>query len=175
LEVQREGNPQTVKQDVVLMVRSFSLSPGYHAKELTYRTGSSQYESDYYNQFIIDVGRQIGEQTRLWLAQSGIFTHVVPPGSTMSATHLLEGNITQLYGDFRDKINAQAVMSITFYFLDISSRKPIIKSSETFNVTTPVADNKVENLIDAYNQGLQMILSKYEEKILKINLSNKEQ
>ena len=117
LEVQRQGQPSEPQEDVLLMVRPFSLSPGYHAKELTYRTGESQYESDYYHQFIIDVGQQVAEQTRAWLSQSGCFAHVVPPGSAMNATHMLEGNITRLYGDFRDKANPQAQVSITFYLL----------------------------------------------------------
>jgi len=92
LEVQRDGNPQTTSKEIILTVRPFSLSPGYQPKELTYRTGDFQYESDYYNRFITDVGRQIAEQTRRWLSDSQLCSHVVPPGSTMSATHLLEGN-----------------------------------------------------------------------------------
>ena len=166
LEVQRDGNPQTLSKDVILTVRPFSLSPGYHPKELTYRTGDFQYESDYYNRFITDVGRQIAEQTSQWLADSGLFAHVVPPGSTMSATHLLEGNITRLYGDFRDKTNAQAVMSVTFYYLDITDRKPKILYSETLEVTTAVSENKVETLIEAHNAGLSQILTQLEKKLI---------
>jgi cholesterol transport system auxiliary component len=165
LEVQRDGNPQTLSKDGILTVRPFSLSPGYHPKELTYRTGDFQYESDYYNRFITDAGRQIAEQTRRWLSDSGLFAHVVPPGSTMSATHLLEGNITRLYGDFRDKNNAQAVVEITFYLLDIKNRNPEILFHETMNITTAVSENKVELLIEAYNAGLTKILTQLERKL----------
>ena len=175
MEVQREGNPQTPKQDIILLVRPFTLSPGYHSKELTYRTDSSQYESDYYNQFIIDAGRQIGEQTRLWLTHSEIFAHVVPPGGTMSATHLLEGNITRLYGDFRDKANPQAVMSITFYLLDITSRSPMLISSKTFDISVPITEAKAENVIEAYNEGLKQILGELELSMQKTDISKKEQ
>ena len=175
MEVQREGISQASTQDMVLLVRPFALSPGYHSKELTYRTGSSQYESDYYNQFIIDAGRQIGEQTRLWLTKSGIFAHVVPTGSTMSATHLLEGNITQLYGDFRDKTNAQAVMSITFYLLDITERNPKMITSKTFDVSVPITEAKAESVIEAYNRGLKQILGKLEVSMQQTDLSKKEQ
>jgi len=165
LEVQRDGNPQTLSKDVILTVRPFSLSPGYHSKELTYRTGDFQYESDFYNRFITDAGRQIAEQTRRWLSDSGLFAHVVPPGSTMNATHLLEGNITRLYGDFRDKTNPQAVVEITFYLLDIKNRNPKILFHQTFHVTTAVPENKVEFLIEAYNAGLSKILEQFEVKL----------
>jgi len=165
LEVQREGNPQTLSKDGILTVRPFSLSPEYHSKELTYRTEDFQYKSDYYNRFITDAGRQIAEQTRRWLSDSGLFAHVVPPGSTMSATHLLEGNITRLYGDFRDKTNAQAVVEITFYLLDITKRNPEILFHESFHITTVVPENKVELLIEAYNAGLSKILTQFEGKL----------
>ena len=166
LEVRRDGNSRTPSKDVILMVRPFSLSPGYHPKELTYRTGDFQYESDFYNQFITDAGRQVAEQTQRWLDDSGLFAHVVPPGSTMSATHLLEGNITRLYGDFRDQTNAQAVVGITFYFLDVTNRKPKIIVSEAYEVATAVPENKAERLIEAYNAGLGKILAQLEEKMV---------
>ena len=49
-----------------------------------------------------------------------------------------------------------------------------MKSIESFEITTPITNNKVENLIDAYNQGLKSILAKFEDKFLQINLDNKE-
>lgn len=174
MEVQREGNPQSEIQDVTLLVRSFALSPGYHSKELTYRTGRSLYESDYYNQFIIDADSQITEQTQQWLIHSGIVAHVASPGSAMSATHLLEGNITQLYGDFRDKANPQAVMSITFYLLDITGQTPKTIMSKAFDVTIPIAEAKAESVIEAYNQGLKQILGKLELSMQKLDLKKKE-
>jgi len=166
LDVQRNKTPQTNPKDVILMVRPFSLSPGYHPKEFTYRTKDFQYESDYYNRFITDAGRQVAEQTQRWLDDSGLFAHAVPPGSTMSATHLLEGNITRLYGDFRDQANAQAVVGITFYFLDVTNRKPKIIFSEAYEVATAVPENKAERLIEAYNAGLGEILAQLEEKLV---------
>ncbi len=171
LEVQRDANPQTLSKDAILTVRPFSLSPGYQPKELTYRTGDFQYESDYYNRFITDAGRQFAEQTRRWLSDSQVFAHVVPPGSTMSATHLLEGNITCLYGDFRDKTNLRAVVGVTFYLLNITNRKPEIICSETYEVTTAISENKVECVIEAYNESLKKILTKFEQKIIQSSLN----
>ena len=165
LEVQRDGNRLTTSIEGILTVRPFSLSPGYHTKELTYRTKDFQYESDYYNRFITDVGRQVADQTSQWLSDAGLFAHVVPPGSTMSATHLLEGNINRLYGDFRDETKAQAVVEIKFYILDITTRNPKILFHETFPVTFELSDNKVETLIKAYNDGLSEILAQLEEKL----------
>jgi cholesterol transport system auxiliary component len=158
LDVQRSGSPQTQPKDIILTVRPFSLSPGNHPNELTYRKKDFQYKSDYYNRFITDAGRQVAEQTRRWLADSGMFAQVVPPGSTMSATHMLEGNITRLYIDKRDKTNIQAVMSVTFYYLDISGRKPEVLYSETCDAFSAVSENKAENFIEAYNVGLKQIL-----------------
>jgi len=170
MKIQREGQKFKPQEDVVLMVRPFSLAPGYHAKELTYRTGKFQYESDYYNQFVTDVGQQVAEQTRGWLSQSGYFAHVVPPGSTLNATHILEGNITRLYGDFRDKLNAQAFVNITFYLIDVTKRQPSIILSESIEQQTPIAEATAESLIEAYQNCLQQILENFEKKLAQINL-----
>ena len=172
LEVQREGQTFKPQEDVVLMVRPFSLSPGYHPKELTYRTGDFQYETDYYNQFITDVGQQIAEQTRIWLSQSGHFAHVVPPGSTMNATHVLEGNITRLYGDFRDKSNAQAIVGITFYLVDITKRQPRIILNESFEEKTPIAEATAESLLAAYQKCWRQILINIEEQLAQTPWTN---
>jgi uncharacterized lipoprotein YmbA len=172
LEVQREGQTFKPQKDVVLMVRPFSLAPGYHAKELTYRTGDFQYESDYYNQFITDVGQQVAEQTRTWLSQSGYFTHIVPPGSTMNATHVLEGNITRLYGDFRDKSNAQAIVGITFYLVDITKRQPRIILNESFEEKTPIAEATAESLLAAYQKCWRQILVNIEEQLAQAPWTN---
>lgn len=173
LDLQREGQKLTESpNDMVLMVRPFSLAPGYHPKELTYRTGEFRYESDYYNQFVTDIGQQMAEQTRNWLSQSGCCAHVVPPGSSLKATHMLEGNITRLYGDFRDKTKAQACVSITFYLIDITKRQPGIIVSESIEKKTTIPEATAENLIKAYQNCLQHILENFEKRLSEINLSN---
>ncbi|MCF7958466.1 MAG: hypothetical protein K9M57_08475 [Phycisphaerae bacterium] len=166
LDVQRDGQTLKPQGDVVLMVRPFSLAPGYHKNELTYRTGVFQYESDYYNLFITDIGQQVAGQTRGWLSHSGYFTHVVHPGSTMNATHILEGNITRLYGDFRDKKNPEAFMEITFYLVDITKRKPSINFSVSFEVKAPITELSGESLVEAYQNCLQQILGKLENRLV---------
>jgi len=166
LEVQREGKAYPAPKDIILTVRPFALAPGYDSKALTYRTGDLQYESDYYNQFITDVGQQVAEQTRKWLSQSGYFAHVVPPGSSMSATYILEGNINHLYGDFRRKSNAQANVSITFYLIDITSSQPKIVLSKTMEEQAQIADATAESLIQAYQTCVRQILTKFEEQLV---------
>lgn len=170
LEVQREGQTFKPQEDVVLMVRPFSLAPGYHARELTYRIGEFQYESDYYNQFVTDVGQQVAEQTRGWLSQSEYFVHIVPPGSTMNATHILEGNITRLYGDFRDKADPKAFMSLELFLVDIKNRKTKMVFSKSYNATADIPEAMVENVIGAYNVCLKQILSTLEADLKNIKL-----
>lgn len=162
LDIHREGQTFKHQEEVVLMVRPFSLAPGYHDRKLTYRTGEFQYESDYYNQFVTDVGQQVAEQTRTWLSQSGHFTHVVPPGSTLNATHILEGNITRLYGDFRDKSKSTGIVSIELFLLDVKARKPKVVFSKSYKATADIPEAMVENLIGAYNVCLKQILSTLE-------------
>lgn len=166
LEARRDGQPQPLAKEGVLSVRPFSLSSGNHPKEFTYRTGAFQFESDYYNRFISDAGMQIADQTRQWLSDSGLFATVVQPGSTMTATYLLEGNITDLYCDFREEDNTQAVVRITFYLLEITNRKPEVVFHKTFQTTTAVPDHTVERFIEAYNESLRTILTNLEQTVV---------
>ena len=162
LEVPRQSVGDPVGAPVVLMVQPFPTSPGLDQRELVYRRSLSQYETDYYDRFVADVGSQVAEQTRRWLSQSGCLGQVLPPGSSVDATHLLEGNITRIHADFRDKANAQAVMEVEFFLVDIRTRKPAVAYHGTYNATAPISEAKPESIIAAYNDCLEQILMKLE-------------
>jgi len=162
LDVPRQAVEGPGDTPVVLTVQSFPTAPGIDQQQLTYRRSTSRYETDYYDRFVADVGSQVAEQTRRWLSQSGCLGQVLPPGSSVDATHLLEGNITRLHADFRDKANAQAVMEIEFFLVDIRTRKPAVAYHGTYNATAPISEAKPESIIAAYNDCLEQILVKLE-------------
>jgi uncharacterized lipoprotein YmbA len=162
LDAQRGGIKEPAKNPIILTVRPFLLSPGFDKHELVYRTGVSKYETDYYNRFVTDVGSQVSEQTRKWLSQSGLFGQVLPLGTSADATHLLEGNISKLYGDFRSNTDGEAVMEMEFFFVDVRMRKPIVVLSGTFDSRRKILDSKAESIVAAYDSCLGQILSELE-------------
>jgi len=144
------------------MVQPFPTSPGINQRELVYRRSLSRYETDYYHRFVTDIGGQVAEQTRRWLSLSGCFGQVLPLGSSVDATHLLEGNVVRLYSDFRDEADAQAVMEVEFFLVDIRTRKPTAVFHGTYDAIVDIAEVNAEAIVTAYNQCLSQILTKLE-------------
>lgn len=170
LDVQRNAPTLTTQNEAVLLLRSFQMSPGFSPKELTYRSSDSQYESDYYHQFLIDAGQQITEQARLWLLQSKYFAEVIHGGSDVDPTHILEGNIAKLYGDFRDENQPRAVMNLELFLIDIKTDPSQVILSQTYEHIVNIPETTAEGLIQAYNLCLQQILSTFETDLQKIKL-----
>ena len=81
LETSRNGPQQKVSKDVILNVQNFSIDIAFSTKSFVYRKGQSEYETDFYNQFLIRPEDMITEQTRDWLSESGLFKWVLEPGS----------------------------------------------------------------------------------------------
>jgi len=117
LEVSRDRPQQEISKDVVLSVQSFNADTAFSNRSLVYRKNQSEYETDFYNQFLIRPEDMITEKTRSWMSESGLFELVLEPGSYIDESHVLEGNIITLYGDFRDKASPKATMKIRFLSL----------------------------------------------------------
>jgi hypothetical protein len=81
LEASRNDPQQKTSKDVILDVKNFSIDTTFSTKSLVYRKGRSEYETDFYNRFLIGPDDMITEKTRSWLSQSGLFKWVLEPGS----------------------------------------------------------------------------------------------
>ncbi len=171
LELQRQGPTHQPQDNTILEIKPLGMSPTFAKKELAYRTGEFRYESDFYNQFVTDARLQITEQTRRWISDSKLFSSVALGGSALEATHLLEGDIVKLYGDFRNKSDAHAVMEIEFFLIDVKSTSASVVFSKLYKATASVGQPTVENLIQAYNQCLSQILADFEADLQKTRLT----
>ena len=108
--IERHAVPIEKQSSIHLEVRRFSVDSVYASKELMYRQGPLAYQIDHYHEFVIEPGQMITEKARTWLMQSGLFARVLDPGTLSVPSHCLEGNVTALYGDFRDKSAPAAVV-----------------------------------------------------------------
>lgn len=171
LELQRQGQTRQPQGNTILEIQPFGMSPTFAQKELVYRTGEFSYESDFYNQFVTDARLQITEQTRRWLSDSGYFSSVALGGSALEPTHILEGDIVSLYGDFRDKSDTHAVMEIELFLIDIKSSSAKVVFSKLYKARAKAGQAKVEKVIQAYNQCLEQILQDFEGDLQKISLT----
>ncbi len=162
LEAARQAAPAEVRTDATLEVRRFSVDAAFADKGLVYRLDEFKYESDYYHQFLIAPGVMITEKTRAWLADAGLFAHVLPAGSRPTPTYTLEGNVTALYGDFRNESAPTAVMEIRFFLLTNADAQETVAFAETYRAATGVPDRTPDAFVAALNAGLTEILTRLE-------------
>ncbi len=161
LEVSRDRPQQEISKDVILDVQSFNVDTAFSNRSLVYRKGQSEYETDFYNQFLIRPDDMITEKTRSWLSESGLFELVLEPGSHIDASHVLEGNIITLYGDFRDKSSPKATMKIRFFLIKLSGKSVVF--AKTYETTSESNKRTAESLVEAFDNCLADILSDLEE------------
>ncbi len=161
LEVSRDRPQQEISKDVILDVQSFNVDTAFSNRSLVYRKKQSEYETDFYNQFLIRPEDMITEKTRSWLSESGLFELVLEPGSYIDASHVLEGNIITLYGDFRDKSSPKATMKIRFFLIKLSGKSVVF--AKTYETTSESNERTAESLVEAFDNCLTNILSDLEE------------
>ncbi len=162
LEAARPAQPPGQTRDIVLAVRSFTIDPAYSSRGLVYRKGESQYESDFYHEYLIAPQDLITSQTRNWLAQSGLFKTVLEPGSLLQATYVLEGNVLALYGDLRGQDLPQAVLQIRFFLLAAKESKFQIVFTRAYQASQQAQQKTADALVAALDQCLAQILSELE-------------
>ena len=160
LETSRNLPQQKTSKDIILDVQSFSADTTFGTKSLVYRKGQSEYETDFYNQFLIRPEDMITEETRSWLSDSGLFKWVLEPGSYADSTHMLQGNIIALYGDFREDSSPKATMKMRFFLVKVPGKSIVF--AKTYEVVSRFGDSKAESLIEAYDVCLTNILSDLE-------------
>jgi len=159
LEVNRNVNPSNPAGNGVLQVANIRVSPRYEDKGFVYRTSGSSYESDFYNQFLVSPAALLGEELRKGLAQSQIFRHVINSSSQLEPTHVLEGVVDALYGDFRDPGAPKAVLEMEFFLRKESASKADIVAAKRYAKSVAVTGRSPEALVKGWNEALEAILS----------------
>jgi len=173
LEAARFGQAPPPETGHLIAVKRFTMSPRFREKELVYRTSEVAYESDYYNQFLTSANTMIAEQTRRWLSRSGLFAAVINASSDALPTHIIEGNVTKLYGDVRGEGSGEAVMAVEFFVLDIAGAdEPKVIFHGEYAVEGPFDPPlSGEGLVKVYNANLGKVLTAFEKDLRTLFIS----
>ncbi len=153
-----------------LEVDRLQISPSFSGREFVYRKGDSSYESDFYNQFFRAPVLLITDETRKWFLESGPFKNVVNSNVDVDANFTLQGNVTELYGDFRTAVSPKAVLRMQFLLTDDSSSNPKIIFQNNYRKEIPLETNSPESLVKGWNEALKQILTELEDDMRKADL-----
>ncbi|MCI0455064.1 MAG: PqiC family protein [Candidatus Dadabacteria bacterium] len=146
----------------ILEVRRFEISPSFNTREFVYRKGDLSYESDFYNQFFRPPSSLITEEVRKWVSESGPFRYVVDPSNNVEPNYILEGNINELYGDFRTPDTPKSVMAVQFFLLEGGYTNPRIVFQSNYRREVVLGSNSPDDLVKGWNDALEQILTSLE-------------
>lgn len=141
--------------DATLEVSRFTVAPAFDRKELVYRRGGNEYATDFYHTLILYPGPLLADMVRVRLAAAGLFRNVVTPASRAEADYLLEGDVRELYGDFRDAAPT-AVLELDFILLRAPYRQ--IVWHQAYRRAEKIARATPADLLSGWDAELRKIL-----------------
>jgi hypothetical protein len=134
----------------------------FDGRSFIYRYDPVRFEADYYNQFISPPEQLLRAEMQRWLGAAGLFSRVLGTGGNQQGTGLLlEGTITELYGDYRLRIEPLAVMAIDLALHDSESSALLWRRD--YRCEWPLEEPTAAALARAWRQGLALILLRLEE------------
>lgn len=167
LEVLRQGLDPVAQPRTILKVKKFRVLPRFEGTGLVYRTGEYRYESDYYHDWFVPPNGMVTQQVQDWLAAAGLFEHVLGQGSAGDETHLLEGTVTALYGDYRNPGVPKAVVGLQVVLFDEGLDHPGILMQREYQRDVAMPSATPEALMQGWNDALRLILAALEEDVKK--------
>lgn len=144
---------------LTLRIYSILVARPYDVRAFVYKTGASRFETDYYNGFIAAPSELLTGTLVDWMKRAGLFAVVVDSDSRMADQFVLEGNVREMYGDYSDRRNPQAVMTAAFFLIDDRPVDGRVIFQKTYHVSAPVGAKGPEALSAALNAAWRNILT----------------
>lgn len=158
----RQGEPKPPSGDVILKLRRLTVSDLYSTRELVYQMDGGRMVSDFYNMFFVTPQNNLTSELKNWLAASGLFAHIIEPGSMVVPTLTLEGVVNSLYGDY-SAAQPSAVVSMQFFLVDEASPNNDIVFSKGYSQRVPFDSPGPDKLVKAMTLGVQTIFRELEQ------------
>jgi hypothetical protein len=162
--------PKAASGSRVLGLRGVEVAEPFQGRALVYRTGEFSYDRDPYASFMVSPADELVEPVCDWMRGSGLFSAVEENGSPLKANTLVQIHVTQLYGDFRPRESAMAVLTMRFEFFDAPNGvagKAILQKEYASKI--PLKERTATALMDGWNLALAQILQSTTEDLERLN------
>lgn len=155
-----------------LRVAVINVAGPFRGKAFVVRESDLEYAGDYYHEFIVAPSAMIGEATARGLVQAGVFARVMPPGTAADADWILDGFVSALYADGRDRNNPAAVLTITFYLTRADALPAVPSWSREYTRRVPMASVDPHLHAAALNKALGDVLGELARDLAAADLKN---
>jgi len=136
-----------------LAVRRVMVSPRYDGREMVYRTGPTDFSSDFYNLYFVSPSQMLGQDLRQWLAQSGVFGHVLDSATLVRPDLTLETNAAVFCGDYSMK-PGKAVVEMQFLLLDERDPDTPVIFSRDYRREEPLTGGEPRDLVEGLRRAV---------------------
>lgn len=164
LDVAPEQRDPAPDAAMVLKIGRFRVSPLFVGRAMVYRIGELQYENDFYDEWFIAPGALLAEQFHDWLSKTGRFRFVLMGTNHIEPTHLLEGSVTEFYGDYRLTASPKAIFGIELHVLDGQTERQVILTRAYRNEVS-LADRSPDALARGLTQAVRLVLAEFEREL----------
>ena len=151
-------------------VTGVEVAAPFSERSMVYRLEQERYESDFYNEYFVAPRAMITSKLVEWLSMRRVFTTTLPPSSTLDAPYAIEGQVTALYGDVRDKAKTAAVFGMQVFVTDSNPDKRIMLE-RTCAQQVPVSDRSADAISKGLSQALQQCFAELEADLRALKLS----
>lgn len=139
----------------VIRVERFTAAPQYNTTRMVYRERPFSRETYHYHKWRAPPADLTTYFIARDLARSGVFAGVHPPGSSASATHVLEGTVDEFYE--RNLANRwESVLSITVSLMKAREPDPAKKLvfQRTYSFTEICAEKTPRSVAEAMSRAM---------------------
>ncbi|WP_410497426.1 lipoprotein [Chitinibacter sp. S2-10] len=148
-----------------LQVNELRSHPPYRDLSMVYRESAQRFVADPYHGFLSTPSSQITQQTRQWLASSGLFSRVYPTGSNLIAPWQLEGELLAMYIDVSMPHAPKTVIKAQYLLSHNGKSASFLLSAEH-----ALPNAKAETAAQGYQETLRMLLIQLEQHLISSNV-----
>ena len=142
----------------VLRVAGVRVASPYDARSFVYRTGSDQFETDYYHGFVTDPHDLFTGELIRWLSDGGIYATVVGPANSADDDVQLEMNVTACFGDLSARGEPSAAIDARCFLLEDADAQTRVVLKKAYRSRVPLSGKDPEDMAAGLGQAYRKLL-----------------
>jgi uncharacterized lipoprotein YmbA len=159
LQPQSPAQAASTPRPGTLKIGTIAVAAQFRGKALVYREADLKYEADFYNEFFVAPSAMLTESAATWLAAARVFDDVLPQSANAVGDYVLEGFVSELYGDYRDAAKPAAVLSGKFFLIDSRNASGVPMWQTELTQTIALASRGPDQLAAALNSAWTAMLN----------------